>query len=115
MSLCFDCSSKLLQEDSLCKENYTDFFTTLLYLEEYDSREKLEQYNMAKVPLKIVMEDRVELEVPGLAEKRPSVVKGDKVLVRVYVDDLVSSSVQFEGVVAEVRETVVWLSGFDNG
>nr|CAD7394869.1 unnamed protein product [Timema cristinae] len=117
MSLGFDCSSKLLQEDSLCKENYTDFFTTLLYLEEYDSKEKIEQYNMAKVPLKIVMENRVELEVghvPGLAEKRPSVVKGDKVLVRVCFNDDLVSSIQYEGVVAEVRETVVWLSGFDN-
>nr|CAD7574824.1 unnamed protein product [Timema californicum] len=105
---------KLLQEDSLCKENYTDFFTTLLYLEEYDSKEKIEQYNMAKVPLKIVMENRVELEVPGLAEKRPSVVKGDKVLVRVCFNEDLVSTIQYEGVVAEVRETVVWLSGFDN-
>jgi hypothetical protein len=45
------------------KDNYAEYFHNLLYLEEYVSTLKLHQYNMKDVPIKIVSENRLELEV----------------------------------------------------
>lgn len=45
------------------------------------------------------------MQVPGLAEKRPSVLCGDSIFVMIEGDD----SVKYEGVVHHVRELEVWL------
>jgi hypothetical protein len=63
----FDCSalSRLMygDGDGPTKENYADYFHTLLYLEEYAATQTLEQYNMSDVPVKIVTDNRLELGV----------------------------------------------------
>jgi len=45
------------------KDNYAEYFHNLLFLEEYVSTRKLHQYNMKDVPLKIVEDKLLELEV----------------------------------------------------
>ena len=45
------------------EDNYAEYFHNLLYLEEYISTQKLHWYNMKDVPLKIVNETLLELEV----------------------------------------------------
>ena len=45
------------------KDNYAEYFHNLLYLEEYEAKQKLHQYNMKDVPVKIVTDRRLELEV----------------------------------------------------
>ncbi|PSN29852.1 hypothetical protein C0J52_25288 [Blattella germanica] len=79
--------------------SYVEFFHTLLYMEEFFESEQLEKYNMTNIP--------------GLAEKRPSVLPGDLIYMRVSDADGYEC-IQYEAVVAEVRDTVVWIGGFDS-
>jgi len=51
--------------------------------------------------------------VPGLAERRPSVLKGDLIYVRVSLGNEKWERTQYEGVVADVRDTCIWIGGFD--
>jgi hypothetical protein len=45
------------------KDNYAEYFHGLLYLEEYVAAQKIEQYNMKDVAVKIVTDKRLQLEV----------------------------------------------------
>lgn len=45
------------------------------------------------------------MQVPGLAENRPSVLRGDSIFVMIEGE----KSVKYEGVVHHVRELVLWL------
>lgn len=95
-----------------CKDNYADYFHNLLYLQEYIATQNLRQYNMRDVPLEVVNDKYLELEVPGLAERRPSVLKGDLIYVRVSLEKEQWERTQYEGVVAEVRDSCIWIGGF---
>ena len=55
----------------------------------------------------------LSLEVPGLAENRPSVLKGDRIYVRVYgsAGSLEPEKKEYEGIVHEVESTRI-LVGF---
>ncbi|XP_069689318.1 putative helicase mov-10-B.1 isoform X2 [Periplaneta americana] len=101
------------REVNLTKDVYAEYFHMLLYLDEYTATVKLQQYNMANVPLTIINEYRLQLEVPGLAEKRPSVLKGDLIYVRVNLGENEVERIQYEGVIADVREKCVLIGGFD--
>jgi hypothetical protein len=62
----YDCDfSRTLFGDScaLAKDNYAHYFHSLLYLDEYEALQSLERYNMSNVPLKIVIDTHLELEV----------------------------------------------------
>ena len=48
--------------------------------------------------------------MPGLAERRPSVLKGDLIYLRVSEN---WERIEFEGIVAEVRDTCIWIGGFN--
>jgi hypothetical protein len=43
--------------------NYGDYFHTLVYLEEYAEKTKMQQYSMVNVPLKIISKKQLQLEV----------------------------------------------------
>jgi hypothetical protein len=45
------------------KDNYAAYFHTLLYLDEYMAMQKMEDYNMVNVPLEIVSDTRLQLQV----------------------------------------------------
>jgi hypothetical protein len=51
--------------------------------------------------------------VPGLAERRPSVLKGDLIYLRVSLGKEEGEDIRYEGVVAEVKDTCIWIGGFD--
>lgn len=55
--------------------NYKEKFSTLLWLEEIHAETELKEYNMSGVTLKR-NGDLLVLEVPGLAESRPSLYAG---------------------------------------
>lgn len=63
-------------------ENYTRRFHGLLYLEEISVILKMREYDLRNVIFRIVggSGEFFALEVPGLAERRPSLIVGDKVL-----------------------------------
>lgn len=96
------------------KDNYADYFHTLLYLDEYMAIQKMENYNMVNVPLEIVSDTRMQLQVPGLAERRPSVLKGDLIYLRVSLGKGEWERIQYEGIVAEVGDSFIRIGGFDS-
>ncbi|ESQ36377.1 hypothetical protein EUTSA_v10006684mg [Eutrema salsugineum] len=73
-------------EEGLTAKNYANYYKTLLIMEEIQLEEDMRAYDMENVS----MRRRglyLSLEVPGLAERRPSLVHGDFILVRHAYDD----------------------------
>ncbi|EMD34729.1 hypothetical protein CERSUDRAFT_97310 [Gelatoporia subvermispora B] len=85
---------------ALIQQSHKKFFERLLWMEETEIERRLRAYDMADVRFKA---ERVyyTLIVPGLAEKRPSVIEGDRINAqRVGVND----DRTFEGCVHIVRQ-----------
>ncbi|XP_077997664.1 putative helicase MOV-10 [Glandiceps talaboti] len=80
-----DINEKLAElglEESLLMANYGERFSSLLYIEEIQMEVDIKRYDLCGV----TMEKRgrlLRLEVPGLAENRPSVLKGDIIFAQV--------------------------------
>lgn len=66
--------------------NYKEKFSTLLWLEEIHAEIELKEYNMSGVTLKR-NGDLLVLEVPGLAESRPSLYAGGSLMCPVLLVD----------------------------
>ncbi|XP_049939512.1 putative helicase MOV-10 [Schistocerca serialis cubense] len=99
------------------RKNYVHFMHDLIYLEEYDGMVGIQVYNMCGVCLEHVTHSgssQFKLEVPGLAEKRPSLLKGDLAYVRIQLSEKNNDVIEYESVIAEVRESAVLLAGFAN-
>lgn len=65
--------------------NYKEKFSTLLWLEEIHAEIELKEYNMSGVTLKR-NGDLLVLEVPGLAESRPSLYAGGFVMCHILLE-----------------------------
>jgi helicase MOV-10 len=86
--------------------NYTKMLDLLLFIEEHQMCKDIRDYDREDMVLKRTPGGRLlELEVPGLAEHRPSVMVNDSVFVR----ESKQSGTLFEGYVHEVREASVLL------
>lgn len=85
--------------------NYTDKWHTLLYLEEIQSTVNMKTYSMPSAFL-VKHQEYLGLEVKKLAEKRPSLIVGDKVFVKDIWDDKASS---YEGFIHIIRGDLVLL------
>ncbi|XP_007030666.2 PREDICTED: probable RNA helicase SDE3 [Theobroma cacao] len=68
--------------EGLTKENYAAFFSTLLVMEELHLEEEMRSHSMECVMMRRKGPQFVALEVPGLAERRPSLVHGDYVFAK---------------------------------
>ncbi|KAJ2953195.1 hypothetical protein O0L34_g772 [Tuta absoluta] len=104
------------------EENYVRFFHNLLWYEETIVRINLKNYNMSSVPLVrrvdafVTVPGTVKkgtsysyaLVVPGLAEKRPSLMLGDLL----FVKPVESDEVMYEAIITEMEDNVVNLKGF---
>lgn len=63
--------------------NYSKWWQGVLWIEEAQMKEDIRRYDMKGVTItRVKNESLYSLEVPGLAEKRPSVLYGDQVLFR---------------------------------
>ncbi|CAN0896914.1 Probable RNA helicase SDE3 [Linum grandiflorum] len=95
----------------LSNENYIEYFKTLLIMEEIQLEEDMRAYDMERV----VMRKRgnfLSLVVPGLAERRPSLVHGDYIFVKPTYSD--ESVVAHQGFVHRVQADEVYLQFNDN-
>ena len=70
--------------------NYKEKFSTLLWLEEIHAEIELKEYNMSAVTLKR-NGDLLILEVPGLAESRPSLYAGGFLTCHVLLGELAAT------------------------
>ncbi|GLT47611.1 hypothetical protein SLA2020_212970 [Shorea laevis] len=97
----------VLTED-LVRKNYASFFSTLLIMEELHLEEEMKAYNMECVSMRRKGAQFVALEVPGLAERRPSLVHGDYVFAKLASNDPGNVSV-YQGYIYRVEADEVLL------
>lgn len=96
--------------EGITQENYMIYFHHLLWWEEVIARINLKNYNMAKVKLQKMPNDNgYLLEVEGLAEKRPSVLRGDKILIRPSEDQ----NIIYESFVKNIMDCQIQLTDID--
>nr|XP_038936489.1 RNA helicase Mov10l1 isoform X3 [Rattus norvegicus] len=95
-----------LLAELLNMSNYKEKFSTLLWLEEIHAEIELKEYNMSGVVLKRKGELLV-LEVPGLAESRPSLYAGDKLILK--SQEYNGHVIEYIGYVMEIHEEDVTL------
>ncbi|XP_035129894.2 RNA helicase Mov10l1 isoform X5 [Callithrix jacchus] len=91
-----------LLAELLNMSNYKEKFSALLWLEEIHAEMELEEYNMSGVILKR-NGDLLVLEVPGLAEGRPSLYAGDKLILK--TQEYNGHAIEYISYVIEDRKT----------
>ncbi|KAF6019934.1 MOV10 [Bugula neritina] len=70
-----------LNMNELSTRTYESHFNNLLYLEQFQMKKDIEYYTMEDAQMrKEARTGLIRLTVPGLAEKRPSVLRGDRLL-----------------------------------
>lgn len=92
--------------EPLSMSNYVDRFHTLLFTEEVQMEIEMREFDMQRVVMHPCSE-LLKLPVPGLAEGRPSLLIGDKVLVKESLED--SSGPVYEGYIHAVHSQDVLL------
>ncbi|XP_006876477.1 PREDICTED: putative helicase Mov10l1 [Chrysochloris asiatica] len=95
-----------LLAELLNMSNYKEKFSTLLWLEEIHAEIELKEYNMSGVTLKR-NGNLLVLEVPGLAESRPSLYAGDKLILK--TQEYNGHVIEYIGYVIEIHEEEVTL------
>ncbi|XP_075408712.1 RNA helicase Mov10l1 [Tenrec ecaudatus] len=95
-----------LLAELLNMSNYKEKFSTLLWLEEIHAEIELKEYNRSGVILKRNGHLLV-LEVPGLAESRPSLYTGDKLILK--TQEYNGHVIEYIGYVIEIHEEEVTL------
>ncbi|XP_039091687.1 RNA helicase Mov10l1 isoform X2 [Hyaena hyaena] len=95
-----------LLAELLNMSNYKEKFSTLLWLEEIHAEVELKEYNMSGVTLKR-NGDLLVLEVPGLAESRPSLYAGDKLILK--TQEYSGHVIEYIGYVMEIHDEDVTL------
>ncbi|CAG9796479.1 unnamed protein product [Diatraea saccharalis] len=83
--------------------NYIDKWHTLIYMEEIQANINMRRYDMRKVFL-IHCQEYLAIEIKELAEQRPSLIKGDRVVVK---DDWNPSSPLYEGFIHMIKGDLV--------
>ncbi|CAI9108746.1 OLC1v1008426C1 [Oldenlandia corymbosa var. corymbosa] len=99
--------------DGLTRQNYVFYFHTLLALEEIKMEEDMNQYDMEYVTLKKKGFQFLSLEVPGLAEKRPSLLHGDCVFAKLSSDGATKNTI-YQGFIHHVEAEEVSLKFSDD-
>ncbi|XP_069083667.1 RNA helicase Mov10l1 [Pleurodeles waltl] len=92
--------------ETLNVDNYKKTFSTLLWLEEIQAEIEIKEFSMCGVTLKRNGNFLV-LEVPGVAEGRPSLYQGDRVILR--HQDFSQTLVEYVCFISEIHEEEVTL------
>ncbi|XP_032348454.1 RNA helicase Mov10l1 isoform X9 [Camelus ferus] len=95
-----------LLAELLNMSNYKEKFSALLWLEEIHAETELKEYNVTGVTLRR-NGDLLVLEVPGLAEGRPSLYAGDKLILK--TQEYNGHIIEYIGYVMEIHEEDVTL------
>lgn len=97
---------RLINPRFVAKYNYRDFYHITLWTDETGAELMLQRYNMENVNVKVIHGNLLELEVPGLAEKRPSLIKGDVVKIRLHGEET-----GYKGMIKTVNNLTIWIQG----
>ncbi|XP_011862621.1 PREDICTED: probable RNA helicase armi [Vollenhovia emeryi] len=93
--------------EPLSIHTYKDRFHNLLYLEEISQMLFLQKYDIENAIMRRCGE-YLALEVPGLVEKRPSLLIGDKAIVSFQWDSSQGNE-KYEGFIHKIRSTEIFL------
>lgn len=95
----------LESEVTMSMPQYSQKFSTLLHIEELQMEVDIRHYDMEDATLAPDDQRRghLALKIPGLAEGRPSVIKGDQVFVRMKDSEGVLEDIEYSGFVHVVR------------
>nr|CAD7408107.1 unnamed protein product [Timema cristinae] len=98
---------------NLSANNYCDLFSLLLHIEEHQMKIDIHTFDCDNQILKAIPGEHnlLALKVPGLAENRPSVLRGDAIYVEILGDN---NHLRYEGIVHRVRENDVHLGFHKN-
>ncbi|XP_067141003.1 putative helicase mov-10-B.1 [Centruroides vittatus] len=103
-----DCIRKLMNY-GIHSNTYSVYFDFLLYCEEIQLEEDIKKYSMANLTMTYLHEDKAfSLEVPGLMENIPSILKGDSIFVRSN-NNSQNPITEYEGRVHEINQNSVVL------
>ncbi|KAJ4786836.1 P-loop containing nucleoside triphosphate hydrolases superfamily protein [Rhynchospora pubera] len=94
--------------EELCAKNYTQFFSTLIIWEEIHLEDEMRAYDMEAVEMKN-RGHYLSLEVPGLAERRPSLVAGDYIFAKCVSADSSITSKSYQGFIHRVAADEIFL------
>ncbi|XP_007897601.2 putative helicase MOV-10 [Callorhinchus milii] len=96
---------KALLDSKLSFQNYPERFSLLLHLEEMQMETDITKYNMTDASMLRDPRNRelLVLEVPGVAENRPSVLRGDHLLVTRSADRHLPVVTRYKGYVHSVE------------
>ncbi|CAK9160682.1 unnamed protein product [Ilex paraguariensis] len=95
--------------EGLTKANYAHYFTTLVIMEEIKMEEDMKDYDMERVSMSSKGSQFLLLEVPGLAEKRPSLVCGDFICATLASKGVDDSTRVYQGYIHRVEAEEVYL------
>lgn len=101
-------TTRAIFDEGITKGNYMLYFHHLLWWEEIIARINLRKYNMTAVSLEKKGEVYL-LEVPGLAENRPSLLRGDKVYIKLHGNN----DIIFESVIKDMEESTIHIGNID--
>uniref|UniRef100_A0A4W3IPT2 RNA helicase n=1 Tax=Callorhinchus milii TaxID=7868 RepID=A0A4W3IPT2_CALMI len=98
-------SQEALLDSKLSFQNYPERFSLLLHLEEMQMETDITKYNMTDASMVRDPRNRelLVLEVPGVAENRPSVLRGDHLLVTRSADRHLPVVTRYKGYVHSVE------------
>ncbi|KAK9292346.1 hypothetical protein L1049_020312 [Liquidambar formosana] len=96
-------------KEGLMIENYVAYFSTLLMMEELHLEEEMRCYDMEFVAMKRKGYQYLGLEVPGLAERRPSLVYGDFVFAKLASHNSEDTERPYQGFICRVEADEVLL------
>lgn len=87
----------------LAFQNYPRRYGTLINLESLQEEEEVKSYGLTSTTMGARVGKTISLTVQGLAEKRPSILKGD--IVNVFAD-----GIKYKGYVSDVQQLQVRLN-----
>lgn len=96
-------------ERGLTRKNYVSYFKTLIMMEELQLEEDMRTYDMECVTLRRKVHQFLSLEVPGLAERRPSLVHGDYIFAKLASEHDNDNVPVYQGYVHRVEADEVCL------
>ncbi|XVF28804.1 hypothetical protein REPUB_Repub15cG0063300 [Reevesia pubescens] len=95
-------------EAGLTRDNYASYFKHLLIMEELQLEEDMRAYNMENINMR-KNGKFLSLQVPGLAERRPSLVHGDYIFAKLACEGASETAKPYQGFVHRVEADEVHL------
>uniref|UniRef100_A0A1D1YSN7 RNA helicase n=1 Tax=Anthurium amnicola TaxID=1678845 RepID=A0A1D1YSN7_9ARAE len=95
--------------EGLSNKNYATYFSTLLIMEEIHLEEEMRAYDMECASMRRKGNYLLALEVPGLAERRPSLVYGDSIFAKPASDGPANGSRPYQGFIYRVEADEILL------